>query len=432
MEANEILFNVFYGWCLILNGIMSYLKYDFVLRFSQVQRRTWVPVFVVTHCMFTFLAMKGYVEGAWPTFFDVGMLCVFGCLSGGARWKQTINPIVIVLVIACFSEGCQTLVMRPAATNITKTSLGWTLQFLVPLAGMLLFFLLLREISKRYGNLGGQLAASYLAVFLLPCVFMIFVVRINLGLDHTVRESFPLSLGSHPEAASVAWLLGTIATFFVFLHVFSKVTLLSKLQADTMWMENQMHKQRIYIDEAKKRNEKYRSFQHDIHNHMLVLSGLLGERNYDRAEKYAERLASDSCKLLQQVATGNAVLDVLLGEKISFARESGIQVDCQVHIPQEVSIDEMDLCTVFANGIDNAITACLKQKKTCSSISVSAKLRHEFLLIQIRNSVSTQAEFQYGTGLNNVRRIVDKYHGTMEIQNTEDTFFFHILLCLNH
>ena len=187
----------------------------------------------------------------------------------------------------------------------------------------------------------------------------------------------------------------------------------------------------LALEEAKKRNEQYRTFQHDINNHFLVLSGLIREKRYEEAEIYLDKLHGSSDRLLIGIETGNPILDILLQEKISFAVSSGIEVKHDVQIPPDCGEEDMDLCMILANALDNAVHACRKVAGRQPEISVMVRRRHHFLIIEVVNTmVQAQGRLEYGTGLNNIRRTAEKYEGTMEIENDGETFRLTVLLCL--
>lgn len=201
-----------------------------------------------------------------------------------------------------------------------------------------------------------------------------------------------------------------------------------------------------YLDEARRRNERYAAFQHDIDNHLLVLSGLVQERRYAEAEKYSENLSRLSDSLTGGIDTGNLAADILLREKINFAEANGIQVRLDVHFSKKYSIDDADLCTLLANAMDNAIKACMQAGKGKPRISAAAGMKRHFLIISVTNTTKPSGYAtahgqrtggccvmrgkDYGTGLKNIRRTVRKYGGTMETVRGEEEFAIRMLLCL--
>ena len=111
-----------------------------------------------------------------------------------------------------------------------------------------------------------------------------------------------------------------------------------------------MKEQSVYLEEAKMRNEKYRRFQHDIDNHLLVLSGLIHEKKYEEAEMYFENLHKASDHLLIGVETGNPVIDIFLNEKMNYAKSNGIGVRYDIQFSVDCPVEDMDLCVILANG----------------------------------------------------------------------------------
>ena len=57
--------------------------------------------------------------------------------------------------------------------------------------------------------------------------------------------------------------------------------------------------------------------------------------------------------------------------------------------------------------------------------------RHHFLILEIANPTGAACQtVEYGTGLKNIRHIVEKYEGTMEIEGSGNSFRLTALLCL--
>lgn len=109
--------------------------------------------------------------------------------------------------------------------------------------------------------------------------------------------------------------------------------------------------------------------------------------------------------MLISIATGCAVLDTLLKEKFRYAELNGIEVNCNVTIPEDFAVDDMDLCVVFSNILDNAIRACLESGHIKPSIVINTKARFRFLIIESSNPSSSAQPFKAGTGLKNIESV---------------------------
>lgn len=229
---------------------------------------------------------------------------------------------------------------------------------------------------------------------------------------------------------AVTRLLGAVMAFVMILIGFDKVITLAQQETESALLNAQHKEQEIYLAEAQKREEQYRSFQHDIDNHLAVLSGLLQEEKYDEAKQYFLQLHESSSALGCHITTGTPALDVLLGEKISYARQNHITVSCHASLPPGVSVGVMDVCIIIANALDNAIKACIQDYQNKPDITITVQPRHQFLLLEVTNSISSEETISYGTGLSNISRTVDKYQGSMELEQTDGRFRLSVLLCL--
>ena len=185
------------------------------------------------------------------------------------------------------------------------------------------------------------------------------------------------------------------------------------------------------LDEVKRRNERYLAFQHDIDNHLLVVQGLVREKRYEEAEEYYGNLKVRSDSLAAGIHTGNLAADVLLKEKAGLAESKGIKVSCDVHFSRKFFIEDADLCTILANGMDNAIQACKNMDAgTEKYIRVSGRIQGDFLMLEVENSFCGNTLFKKGIGLSNVKTVAEKYSGAMSIETKEDVFILHVLLII--
>lgn len=424
----QLLFCV--GW-ICINGLIGYAQIDFLLRFTRSCSRKYVSLYV----LFSIVLTAAAIAAQLPLLFSllqIALLFLFSVMLLKIPFWQTIIPATIIYTLCTVMEGFQTVLLRYFSLVLRGPQGGLLLQLLLPTALAVVLLFALRCTAKRYATVGATRVFSCSYVLLVPCALIIGTLRTILGLD---SASGPFSHGAliGPAWSSVLyallWMAGTALVFFILVELFHKVSVLSQKQTDQAILENQISTQRGYIDEARRRNEGYRSFQHDINNHLLIIAGLLQARNYQEAEHYLQKLDRVSTALSAEVSTGNTVLDVLLWEKIRYAKQCGIRVTCEVHIPKQSAIDDMDLCVLFANGLDNAMNACLHPQLADKSIALTARPKHDFLLIHMVNAVADTAPLVYGTGLKNMELTAKKYGGTMCAEKNDRQFSLSILFC---
>lgn len=247
-----------------------------------------------------------------------------------------------------------------------------------------------------------------------------------------VRQTMSPGTGIAVQMIVEGILTALLAASLFFIAKRYSYTVRSKLPSYLYdWLSDQIREQKGYLEEVKKRNEQYRAFQHDVDNHLLVLSGLIREKKYAEAKSYSGKLCDISGELTVNIDTGNPAADILLKEKIGFAETNGIRVEYDVHFSRRFYIEDTDLCILLANAMDNAIKACAEESQDKPLILVTAGMKRHFLLIKVVNTVALgTGGVKCGTGLNNIRRTVKKYEGTVDIKLEEEQFCISMLLCL--
>lgn len=420
----------FYGGWLLVNSAAACAEYDFLSRFipAQVRRKWHLLLYLCANSVLLLLTIP-HVPSLLREIMHTALLCVFLCAVRKVRWADAVAPVAIVFTLSTFLEGISAVVMRFLAANLKSPQLGTVLQMLLSVLMTVLLFAAFCFIAKRYGDAAAKALTSYLYLLLLPCAFVVWVIRFGLGLDIELLFPSAAPLAASPPLWAAACIAGALVTFFVILEIFSKIVALADQETEQILLAAQLREQRVYLSEAAKRADQYRAFQHDINNHLLILSGLLQAEKYGEVREYLTKLNAVSHTLIAPVSTGNSVLDVLLSEKIRYAGQSGIAISHRVCLPQDLMVDDIDLCIVIANAMDNAIRACTQEPEENRRIHIAAKIKHQFLLIEVTNPCQTAAPVRHGTGLKNIARIAGKYHGAVEIEQSDSHFRLSVLLC---
>ena len=73
-----------------------------------------------------------------------------------------------------------------------------------------------------------------------------------------------------------------------------------------------------------------------------------------------------------------------------------LNTEKDVYKRQELPFDAVDLCAVFANGLDNAIEACDKVREQNRFIKMTAKTEKGLLALKITNAFAGNLETKHG------------------------------------
>lgn len=195
--------------------------------------------------------------------------------------------------------------------------------------------------------------------------------------------------------------------------------------------ENDIYRQQTYayrnqLDVIMESQGRIRALRHDMKNHMLALQMLMRKREWEEADRYLSSMQDFMANPAEYITTGNDAMDSLLNYKLQRANDVLNTVEARVNIPEKLILHSFDLNVVLGNLLDNAIEAASRTEE--KKLKLAMKLDKGILFINIRNSCHGIADgrirrlkttkedaVNHGFGLSNVRRIVEKYHGDMDL-----------------
>ena len=180
-----------------------------------------------------------------------------------------------------------------------------------------------------------------------------------------------------------------------------------------------------------------------MNNHLSTVRSLFDSGNLKDAGDYLRELETQMT-VHTRVFCKNSIVNAVLNAKYNLAQEQGIDSFFHIDLDRLAGMDSVSLCSLFSNTLDNAIEASLripdpKERR----MSVKARVTENgYFTFEVTNAkknrilLDEKGQIQsdkgdstiHGFGLSNVREIVEKYDGTMDISYTEDIFTVTILI----
>lgn len=190
--------------------------------------------------------------------------------------------------------------------------------------------------------------------------------------------------------------------------------------------------------------DMYRQMQgwrHDYKHHIQTMRAHLTMGQYQELSDYLRDLDTDLTAVDTVLKTGNVRVDAVLNSKLAAAKARGIRVNAKAVVPRELVINEVDLCVVIGNLLDNAMEGCGKIDAENRFIRVYIEVMKEQLYIYVSNSMADQVRREggqylstkrgnHGFGLMRIDRVVKKYDGFLNRQHEEGVFATEIMLPL--
>ena len=188
-------------------------------------------------------------------------------------------------------------------------------------------------------------------------------------------------------------------------------------------------------------HKQMREFKHDIGNQFAVLNSLIEQENTEDAKAYLSKLGSFVKNANSICYTGNNAVDSLVNIKAALAKTLKIEFICKVNIITELKADEMMLCRIIGNALDNAIEGCCRSDLPKKHICFSLNEKDEKIIMLITNTsgevniedlTSTKKEKGvHGIGTQSIRSSVESLNGIVDF-NYEDGVFKLTLMVMNN
>lgn len=233
--------------------------------------------------------------------------------------------------------------------------------------------------------------------------------------------------------------LTALSIFLVLTRVLVSVTKATRIQKEKDAVSKQLCIQQAEYETICKKMELGKLYRHDMRHHLAALSTLAQGKNNQEIMRYIKQLNDTMDETVQKEYCENVMVNAMLSSYIHRAKEAGCSVNTKLFIPPSIPYDALDICTILANGIENAIHACSNDVK--KEIYVHAMMEaNQKLAISITNPCDTKLQFDeegfpkverregHGLGLKSIKTIVDKYKGLFQCRQPEDTFELRIIL----
>ena len=182
-------------------------------------------------------------------------------------------------------------------------------------------------------------------------------------------------------------------------------------------------------------NQKYHDLKHQIN---LLKTGA----DTEKAGEYLEQMEREIKIYETQNKTGNKVLDTILTSKSMHCQRHGIELKFMGEGQLLNFMEDMDISALFGNMLDNAIESVVKIKdRQKRLISIHVIQERKFIRIRTENYCEEDVQFRdglpvttkkdkrfHGYGTKSIKKIVEKYGGSVMAGKTDNWFELNILI----
>lgn len=352
------------------------------------------------------------------------------------------GKIINTLKILFFVNGCwyviQALLSMIIGDNIASMSdFEWLMGSII-----FLVILLMIAVCKKY-----QLLKLHVKITQNITRIWIYCAMVIMGI------SMPFTIGALSYAASyvdnskfylftnVSSILSFSSLVFLVLFIFYMNDVNKKMQKNIETERLLMETQKNYYEAMLKKEETTRRFRHDVINHLLCLQGLAEKDEKQMVIEYIEQLQKHVVSIQQTCYTvGNEIIDATLNGILPQLKDTEVTV--KGNCTENIAMDYIELCTIVANLLQNAVEELERLDGEKKYLKVRAVQGKQYVKLEIVNRsgekrvdkksnlpVSSKKDKKnHGIGLKNVKETVEKNKGTFSWECKDGEFKVEIAL----
>lgn len=427
----------------LLPNLLYYLVvpgicYVFLCRYCDGIGSVWKGIgYVLCACLLFYGEYRLQISEVLSFPLELMLLAWFGCWTVSVRYTRSLTFSALILSVL---QVCQGILYFAGHYLVDRLAVRYLfvmkyMDMAVWMVFVPVFVCVLVWILRDFVPQIPKTEHLSLLMLLVPVLFICLTERViraqmygnTLVWDSEAGIVFPVV--NHWE---VLFLQAAAALcLFTVLAAFRRLMKTVDTEQKYKQLEQQTNVQKIYLGEARAREQMTRAFRHDVKNHLQVVRGLLEKNQIEQAQQYLEHLGGLSAALTYPVHTGNAAVDALLGSKLAAAAQQEIPIDCTLHIPEQTKVEDIDWCILLSNALDNAICANAALEKRW--IEISGRQKGNFYLLRVNNPCTREdgALPADGIGLSNMRTVAQKYGGTLQIEIAQGIFHLEVLLLIS-
>lgn len=278
----------------------------------------------------------------------------------------------------------------------------------------------------------------YLSIALLANLITIIIIFINKKMER---------FGGYSELYVVGYIVTPkliLASSLVIIIVFIKIIRENRLKSQNEIIKNKLDMQYSYYLSIQESHMKVKKLYHDINNHICCIENL--KNNNVEINEYVNNLKDEIKEFKSVYNTGNIILDIIINEKSDLCKKKGIKFICDINFSKVNFIRPIDVSSIFANILDNAIEACdkINDEGISKYIRIKGTISKSYFVIKCENSkinsvkvnknrllTEKKDKFMHGIGIQSIKSSLKKYDGELLFEDETNKFTITIYIPLN-
>ena len=311
-------------------------------------------------------------------------------------------------------------------------------------------FLLIQENIGQalYMVVSGNASLFFLGMYAIILIFFIMLIQClrNFKFENKVDVSIKeyLLLMQAPILSSIFLVLNLIHNSGILLVIcllllWFNVSILYLTAKNYQVQMLQLEKLQLeFFRDFLQQEEEIRTLRHDLKNILASIAYYAERKDHRKIQELVADISKST--VLKNKHTGILALDAIISQKIKVMTLKNIDYKLKLQVPSDLDLSkqEIDICAILGNILDNAIEATPSEK----SIKIMLAFKEGKLIFKVKNPYSgirqqnhnklrvgsSKRYGRQGIGLRSIKRRVAKYNGYYDFKAVNGEFTAFVVL----
>ncbi len=184
-------------------------------------------------------------------------------------------------------------------------------------------------------------------------------------------------------------------------------------------------------------------YRHDMGHHLSLLRSYAAEGDLQKIKEYLSSTQADIDSLTPVRYCVNETVNLILSNFDTRAKKVGVVLQANIKLPEELGVNDNELCALLSNALENAIKAAAQvEDEKLRKVFIRAVINSNKLVVSTENAYvgmiemngelpkSNNKEAGHGFGIKSIVSIVERHGGLYSIETEGGIFVLQLMLPL--
>lgn len=206
---------------------------------------------------------------------------------------------------------------------------------------------------------------------------------------------------------------------------------------------SQFEQARIELDAMRRMQSNTMIYRHDMRHHLSLIGGFAADGDIKKIKEYLASTETAIDTLTPIRYCENETVNLILSSFEGKAKKLQVALHTDVNLPEELNINDTELCALLSNALENAITAAAQvEEEKLRKVYIHAIVNGDRLVISTENAYVGRIEMEgelpksnrkdagHGFGIKSMVAIVERYGGLYSFETEGGVFILQLMLPL--